>query len=176
MPYLLAESVGASQPESWIDISADTAVTTDADLWLVAFWQARATGPQMGEDREAPIDRRTYFGSPTVRWFAYNSGDVMARLRIDGQTGVSEVTPTGLTRLEVTPNPFRHTAMVSLRHGSTRSLEVRDATGRHVRELRPANPALRSGTDATRMGNGCRPEPISSRRESAPGARSCKCC
>jgi hypothetical protein len=137
-PYLLAESVGASQPETWIDISADTSVTTDVDVWLVAFWQARATGPQMGEDRDAPIDRRSYFGSPTVRWFAYNSGDVMARLRIDGQVGIREVTPTGLTRLEVIPNPFRRTAMVFLRHGSTRSLQVRDATGRRVRELRPS--------------------------------------
>jgi hypothetical protein len=138
MPYLLAESVGASQPQSWIEVPADTTVTTAEDVWLVAFWQARATSPQMGEDRDAPIDRRTYFGSPTVRWFAYNSGDVMARLRIDGQVGIAEIRPVSLPRLEVTPNPFRRTAMVSYRYGSTQSLEVLDATGRRVRELRPS--------------------------------------
>jgi hypothetical protein len=147
MPYLLAESVGASQPESWIDISADTQVTTDVDLWLVAFWQARATGPQMGEDREAPIDHRSYFGSPTVRWFAYNSGDVMARLLIDGQTGISEVAPAGLTRLEVTPNPFRRAVTIVSRGGSSQTLKIRDITGRCVRELRPMGLALLSAEE-----------------------------
>ncbi len=137
MPYLLAESAGASQPETWIDIAADTLVTADVDLWLVAFWQARATGPQMGEDREAPIDRRSYFGSPTVRWFAYNSGDVMARLRVDGQVGISEVKPAGLPRLEVSPNPFRRTTMVSFEQGTaSRVLQIRDVTGRRVRDIR----------------------------------------
>ena len=142
-PYLLAESVGASQPESWIDIAADTSVTTDVDLWLVAFWQARATGPQIGEDREAPIDRRSYFGSPTVRWFAYNSGDVMARLRIDGQVGITEIRPVGLPRLEVTPNPFRRATVFCLKCGTPPGLlQIRDATGRRVRELE----LLESGT------------------------------
>jgi hypothetical protein len=136
MPYLLAESVGASQPQAWIEVPADTSVTTDVDICLVAFWQARATGPQMGEDRETPIDRRSYFGSPTVRWFAYNSGDVMARLRIDGRVGITELRPVGLPRLEVTPNPFRRTTLVSYRHGTSGSLQIRDATGRRVRELR----------------------------------------
>jgi hypothetical protein len=149
-PYLLAESVGASQPETWINIAADTSVTTDVDLWLVAFWQARATGPQMGEDRETPIDRRSYFGSPTVRWFAYNSGDVMARLRIDGRVGITEIRPVGLPRLEVTPNPFRRTAMVCLRHGTSwGDLQIRDATGRRVRDLRlsESGTALWDGRD-----------------------------
>jgi hypothetical protein len=137
MPYLLAESIGADQPQSWIDITADTLVASDVDLWLVAFWQARATAPQMGEDRGAPIDRRTYFGSPTVRWFAYNSGDVMARLRIDGQVGITEIRPVGLPRLEVTPNPFRRTTTVCFKHGTPQCLlEVRDVTGRRMRELR----------------------------------------
>jgi hypothetical protein len=136
-PYLLAESVGASQPETWIDIAADTSVTTDVDLWLVAFWQARATGPQIGEDRETPIDRRSYFGSPSVRWFAYNSGDVMARLQIDGRVGITELRPVGVSRLEVTPNPFRRSMLICLKNETTRSLlQIRDATGRRVRELR----------------------------------------
>jgi hypothetical protein len=150
MPYMRAESVGASHPESWIDFAADTSVTTDVDLWLVAFWQARATGPQMGEDRETPIDRRSYFGSPTVRWFAYNSGDVMARLRIDGRVGITEIRPVGLPRLEVTPNPFRRTAMVCLRHGTSwGDLQIRDATGRRVRDLRlsESGTALWDGRD-----------------------------
>jgi hypothetical protein len=146
-PYLLAESVGASQPQTWIDVAADTSVTTDVDLWLVAFWQARATGPQIGEDREAPIDHRTYFGSPTVRWFAYNSGDVMARLRIDGQVGITEIRPVSLPRLEVTPNPFRRTVTIVSRGGSSQTLKIRDITGRCVRELWPMGLALLSAEE-----------------------------
>ncbi|MBM3332402.1 hypothetical protein FJY68_11245 [candidate division WOR-3 bacterium] len=136
-PYLLADSVGASQPQSWIDITADTLLNTDVDLWLVAFWQARAVSPQIGEDRETPIDRRSYFGSPTVRWFAYNSGDVMARLRIDGQVGITEFRSVRMPRLEVTPNPFRRALTVCLTRGtSSGGLQIRDATGRRVRDIR----------------------------------------
>lgn len=135
-PYLLAESVGASQPQSWIDVMADTLLNTDADLWLVAFWQARAVSPQIGEDRETPIDRRSYFGSPTVRWFAYNSGDVMARLRIDGKVGIAEVRPVDLPRLEVSPNPFRRTVTLCMKHGtSSAELRIRDVAGRWVRDV-----------------------------------------
>ena len=137
-PYLLAESVAASQPESWLDVAADTIVTTAEDVWLVAFWQKQATGPRIGEDVDAPVDRRSYFGSPTVRWFAYNSGDVMARLVIDGQVGISEVEPVGLTRLAASPNPFSRATMLCLK-GWARSqsvLQVRDIAGRRVRELR----------------------------------------
>jgi hypothetical protein len=137
IPYLLAESVAASQPETWIDVAADTLVTTAEDVWLLAFWQQRATEPRIGEDQDAPIDHRTYFGSPTVRWFTYNSGDLLARLRIDGQTGITELRPVGLPRLEASPNPFRRTTTVSLGHGTSRGLlQIRDATGRRVRELR----------------------------------------
>jgi hypothetical protein len=148
-PYLLAESVAADMPGTWIDVPADTELTTDQDVWLVAFWPASATGPRIGEDRSVPIDNRSYFGSPTVRWFAYSSGDVMARLLIDGRLGIAEVRPVDVPRLEVIPNPFRRTAMVFLRHGSTRSLQVRDATGRRVRELRlsEAGSAVWDGRD-----------------------------
>ena len=137
-PYVLAESVGADLPESWIDIAADTLVTTAADVWLVAFWQARATSPQIGEDKDGPIDRRSYFGSPTVRWFAYNSGDVMARLVIDGQVGISEVEPVGLTRPAASPNPFSRATVLCLKGWapSQSVLQVRDVAGRCVRELR----------------------------------------
>jgi len=139
-PYLLAESVAASQPETWIDVATDTQVATSDDVWLLAFWQQRATEPKIGEDQGAPIDHRTYFGSPTVRWFAYNSGDLLARLRIDGLTGITEDggrrTEDG-RRLVVSPNPFSGTA-VFLLDGSAPSrslLQVRDVTGRRVREL-----------------------------------------
>lgn len=136
-PYLLAESVAASQPETWIDVAADTLVTTAEDVWLVAFWQQRATEPRIGEDADAPIDHRTYFGSPTVRWFVYNSGDLLARLRIDGQTGISELGSVGLPRLVVSPNPFRRTTTVCLGDWTaSRLLQIRDATGRRVRDLR----------------------------------------
>ncbi len=136
-PYLLAESVAASQPETWIEVAADTQVTTAEDVWLVAFWQQRATEPRIGEDADAPIDHRTYFGSPTVRWFVYNSGDLLARLRIDGQTGISELEPVGLPRLEVSPNPFRRTTTVCLTDWTAgRFLQIRDVTGRRVCDLR----------------------------------------
>lgn len=136
-PYLLAESVAASRPETWIEVAADTLVTTAEDVWLLAFWQERATEPRIGEDQDAPIDRRTYFGSPTVRWFAYNSGDLMARLRIDGQVGITEIRPVSLPRFEATPNPFRHTTTVCLKDWTSRCLlQIRDATGRRVRDLR----------------------------------------
>jgi len=139
-PYLLAESVAASQPETWIEVAADTQLTTTDDLWLLAFWQQRATSPRIGEDRDPPIDGRSYFGSPTVRWFAYASGDLLARLRIDGRTGISELEPVGLPpRLVVSPNPFSRTTTlcVTSRAESRSSLLIRDATGRRVRELQP---------------------------------------
>lgn len=137
-PYLLAESVAASQPESWLDVAADTIVATAEDAWLVAFWQKSATGPRIGEDVAAPVDRRSYFGSPTVRWFVYNSGDVMARLVIDGQAGISEVEPVGLTRVVASPNPFSRVTMLCLEGWvpSQSVLQVRDIAGRSVRELR----------------------------------------
>ena len=136
-PYLLAESVAADMPGTWIDVPADTQLVTDQDVWLVAFWPAQATGPRIGEDRDVPIDNRSYFGSPTVRWFAYASGDVMARLRIDGRTGITELGRVDLPRLSVSPNPFRRTTVVSFRQGTGQGLlQVRDVTGRCVRELK----------------------------------------
>ncbi len=146
-PYLVAESVAAGRPETWLEVPADTHVTSDGDVWLLAFWQARATGPRIGEDRSVPVDSRSYFGSPTVRWFAYSTGDVMARLLIDGRTGISEVTPTDLARLEVTPNPFRRTVTIVSRGGSSQTLKIRDITGRCVRELRPMGLALLSAEE-----------------------------
>jgi hypothetical protein len=136
-PYLVAESVAADMPGTWIDVPADTQVVSDEDIWLLAFWQARATGPRIGEDRSVPIDNRTYFGSPTVRWFTYASGDVMARLLVDGRTGISEAGPVDLPRLTVSPNPFSRRAVLRVK-GSTplqSSLVVRDVTGRRVCNL-----------------------------------------
>ncbi len=137
-PYLLADSVAASQPDTWLEVAADTQVATNEDIWLLAFWQQHATGPRIGEDRSVPIDNRTYFGSPTVRWFAYSIGDLMARLRIDGGTGISEIGEVSLPRLAVSPNPFSRTTLLCLKGlvPSRSLLQVRDATGRLVRELR----------------------------------------
>jgi hypothetical protein len=133
---VLAESVAAGQPESWIEVPADTQVTTDEDLWLLAFWPARATGPRIGEDRDVPIDNRSYFGSPTVRWFAYTGGDVMARLLVDGRTGITELGRADLPRLTVSPNPFRRTIAICCGPGTHPDvLAIRDAAGRCVREL-----------------------------------------
>jgi hypothetical protein len=137
-PYLMAESVAASEPGTWLEVAADTQVVTAEDLWLVAFWPRRATGPRIGEDRDAPIDGRTYFGSPTVRWFPYADGDILARLRIDGRTGISELGVFDLPRLVVGPNPFSRTTVLCLKGRVTPGLllQIRDATGRRVRELR----------------------------------------
>jgi hypothetical protein len=150
-PYLLAESVAAGQPETWIEVVADTQLTTTDDLWLLAFWQQRATSPRIGEDRDVPIDGRTYFGSPTVRWFAYASGDLLARLRVDGHTGIRELGPLDLSRLAVSPNPFSRTTTLSFkdRAESRFRLRIRDAAGRRVRELRPsgAGTAVWDGRD-----------------------------
>ncbi|MBN2466364.1 hypothetical protein JXD38_12160 [candidate division WOR-3 bacterium] len=150
-PYLVAESVAAGQPESWLEVPADTQVVSEEDVWLLAFWQARATGPRIGEDRSVPVDNRSYFGSPTVRWFTYTTGDVMARLVVDGRTGISEVRPVELPRLTVSPNPFSRKAVLCLK-GSLPfqpSLVVRDVTGRRVRALRltDAGEAVWDGRD-----------------------------
>jgi len=136
-PYLLAESVAAGQPETWLEVAADTMVTATEDLWLVAFWQQRATEPRIGEDGDAPIDRRSYFGSPTVRWFAYNSGDLLARLRIDGRTGITELPPARVDRFSARPNPFRTRTNVTLvpPAGGSVVITVFDALGQRVRML-----------------------------------------
>jgi hypothetical protein len=61
----------------------------------------------------------------------------MARLWIDGQVGISELGPVGLPRVVVSPNPFRRTTTVWLADGTAGGfLQVRDATGRRVRDLR----------------------------------------
>jgi len=136
-PYLLAETVAAGQPESWLEVPADTQVTTDDDVWLLAFWPARSTGPRIGEDRSVPVDSRSYFGSPTVRWYAYSGGDVMARLLIDGRTGIAELGRIDLPRLTVSPNPFSRATVVCLKGlmPPRSTLQILDVTGRRVREL-----------------------------------------
>jgi hypothetical protein len=137
-PYVQVESVAAGQPESWLVVPADTLITSPEDLWLVAFWPRRAAGPRIGEDRSAPIDGRSYFGSPTVRWLPYAYGDIMVRLAIDGRSGVGEPGSVGLPRLVVGPNPFSRTAVLYLegRVMPNLLLQIRDATGRRVCELR----------------------------------------
>jgi len=157
-PYLVAESVAAGRPETWLEVPADTQVTSDEDVWLLAFWQARATGPRIGEDRSVPIDNRSYFGSPTVRWFAYSTGDVMARLVIDGRTGISETGPVELPRLVASPNPFSRKAVLCLKGAVSlrSSLVVRDVAGRRVRDLQlsDAGEAVWDGRDQS---GGCLP-------------------
>ncbi|HTW92953.1 MAG TPA: nidogen-like domain-containing protein [bacterium] len=136
-PYVLVDSVAASQPDTWLEVAADTEVATGGDVWLLAFWQPHATEPQIGEDRHPPIDGRSYFGSPTASWFTYSSGDIMARLRIDGRTGISEIGRVELPRLSVSPNPFSRATVVCLRGlVSPRStVRILDVTGRSIRDL-----------------------------------------
>jgi len=110
-------------------------------MWLVAFWPRRAAGPRIGEDRNLPVDGRTYYGSPTVRWFSYPDGDLLARLVIDGRTGICEVGPAGLEYLAASPNPFRVRTVISLPASRIQGAEeprirVYDASGRCVKNLR----------------------------------------
>ncbi len=136
-PYLLAESVAASQPQTWLEVPADVPVSSSDDLWLVAFWPRRAAGPVIGEDRSRPVDGRSYYGSPTVRWFSYSDGDLLARLRIDGRTGIGETAPSRAVPFSVCPNPFRTKTVVSMPATAPglASITVLDVGGRVVRTL-----------------------------------------
>jgi len=75
----------------------------------------------------------------------------MARLRIDGRTGIAELGRVELPRLSVSPNPFGRATVVRLMGvAATGSLvRVSDATGRRVRELRlsPSGEAVWDGRD-----------------------------
>jgi len=148
--YLQAESVAAGQPESWLSIPSDTLVAPDGDLWLVAFWPRRAAGPRIGEDRDLPIDGRSYYGSPTVRWFSCPDGDLLARLLIDGRTGVSELELAGIDLPGAHPNPFRSHTAVRLAAAGRGDVAVYDAGGREVRRLLAVDgTAIWDGRDAS---------------------------
>jgi hypothetical protein len=132
-PFFSAESVRANRSDMWLELSLDTAVSTGDDIWLVAFWPRRATGPAIGEDRDRPIDGRSYYGSPTVRWIAYAGGDLLMRLEIDGRTGIAEAGPSGTHRgIFAGPNPARGTISLA---GETAEFRVFDVNGRLVRRL-----------------------------------------
>lgn len=138
-PYLSAESVRANLPDTWLEVAADTDVARTGDLWLVAFWPRSATGPRIGDDQDEPIDGRSYFGSPTLRWFSDTTGDLMARLMIDGRTGIAEAhTPDALCpTLYAAPNPFRTRTAISLQltADSPAGVTIFDCSGRPVRSF-----------------------------------------
>ena len=133
-PYFEAESVAASQPETWLEVPSDTLLSSSGDLWLVAFWPRRAPGPRIGDDQTMPIDKRSYFGSPSIRWISYNDGDIMARLKVDGRTGITELEPAKKLH-SLLPNPFRHKLHLSITGCRKQRISgvIYDASGRMVR-------------------------------------------
>ncbi len=150
-PFVEAESVAATQPEAWLELGADTLMSSRDDLWLVAFWPRAADGPMIGDDRTPVIEQRSYFGSTTVGWIPHRDGDLVARLRIEGLTGIAELRPVGKMRLDLSPNPFRANLAVRLA-GCTGDVTGRvcDAAGRVKREF-----AVRvSGRSATWVWDG----------------------
>jgi len=137
-PYLHAESVSTSNPEQWLELDSDTLILSAGDLWLVAFWPRSALGPKIGEDRDLPIIGRSWFGSPTVRWFSYSAGDLLMRLKVDGRSAVAEPGPTRAERALACPNPFRRTTMVRFSAGPASGsgvFRVFDAVGSLIRSL-----------------------------------------
>ncbi len=136
-PYCEAESVRAAEPETWLDVPFDTLLGPEGDLWLVAFWPRSASGPAIGEDRTAPVDSASWFGSASIRWLPLASGDLMARLAVNLGTGIRELEPASLRRVGVYPNPFRGAVTIRLPGawaGGVRVI-VRDVAGRVVRTL-----------------------------------------
>jgi hypothetical protein len=144
-PYFEADSVGASEPESWLELDCDTALTRDGDIWLVAFWPRRATGPRIGEDRSAPLDGRSYFGSSLTGWIQHTAGDVIARLVIDGRLGIEERPKLDAPRRTPGATVVRGVLFWGLGHNPNSSKGIGlcpapvllDAVGRKVMHLRP---------------------------------------
>jgi len=135
--YFQAESVAATQPRTWLQLSMDTLVSSSGDIWLVAFWPGRVTGPQVGDDRSRPIDRRAYFGTPRVGWLAYNTGDLLMRLGIDASAGVAEQEPAARKAIRVSPNPFSRFVRFSGPKGF--GIEIFDIGGRRLACLQGQN-------------------------------------
>ena len=135
-PFFTYDSVGTKYPETWLDVTADTVIDSFSEVWLVAFWYRGATGPTIGEDRSLPVDGRTSFGSPTVGWLPYSTGDVLVRLRVDGRSGIEDLPPQAGVTVAAGPNPFR--GSTTLRCAGAASLQVHDVAGRVVRVLNPS--------------------------------------
>lgn len=154
-PYFQAESVRVVQPETWLELKIDTVINVAGDLWLVAFWPKRATGPKIGEDRSPPIDQRSFFGSPQVGWVSYLDGDLMFRLRITGRIGIKETHSLVPVVVQVQPNICRGRLVIKV-YGRISGMpgKIRDVTGRVVRRFRA--PASERG--AWWVWNGCNEE------------------
>jgi hypothetical protein len=132
--WLRAESVAAAAPGTWLEVQADTMLTSASDWWLLAFWPRGATGPRIGQDLTQPVDGRSYFGSPTLRWFPVTAGDLQMRLRIDGGAGVTELEPVRPRQFRADPNPFtRQVAFTGLERFS---VAVHAVDGRRLAHLR----------------------------------------
>jgi hypothetical protein len=130
-----ADSVRADTPGSWLELPAASGGNENPDIWLVAFWPRHATGPAIGEDRSAPIDGRSWYGSPTVRWFNYTTGDLMMRLSLVKLNGVEEAA----TVAQIAPPPATVVRGVLRTAVSRQQTEYRgkllDVTGRSVLDL-----------------------------------------
>ncbi|MEO0069001.1 MAG: nidogen-like domain-containing protein [candidate division WOR-3 bacterium] len=135
-PYFQADSVrGASS--NWRVLKTKTVISGERDLWLVAFWPRRATGPKIGEDRSLPIDRRSLFGSPQVGWVAYSDGDLMMRLRITGKIGIKEMQSVTPPIVQIQPNVCRGWLVIKVLGGKGELAgKIRDVTGRVIRQFR----------------------------------------
>lgn len=135
-PYFQADSVRGAFA-TWRVLKTDTVISGERDLWLVAFWPRRATGPKIGEDRSLPIDQRSLFGSPQVGWVAYNDGDLMMRLRITGKIGIEETQSLTPPRIQIQPNVCRGRLVIKIFGGKSELAgKIRDVTGRVVRQFR----------------------------------------
>ena len=142
-PLFEADSVGVATPASWLEVPAGLSVYV-RDIWIVAFWPRHATGPAIGEDRSDPIDERSWFGSPTVRWFNYTTGDLMMRLDVayptpgveDAAAAARPAPPTATVVRAVLNMPSGHDPNSPDGIGSC-PCGLYDANGRRVVTLRP---------------------------------------
>jgi len=137
-PYFTADSVGVTEPETWLELGCDTAVTREGDIWLVAFWPRRATGPQIGDDRSEPLDGRSYFGSSLTGWIRHTAGDLLARLVVDGRLGVGEAGAPNVNRPVPGATIVRGEVWIEDRVPETGyRAELLDISGRKVMALVP---------------------------------------
>ena len=138
MPFFESDTVHAAAPDTWLALDADTLIQGEQDLWMVAFWPRGAQGPAVGDDRTAPTDGFSWFGSPTVAWIPHRDGDLMMRLRVRGDVGIEELEPVRVPGVTVAPNPARGAnaavRVQGVRGGRVR-VTVRDVSGRVVRDM-----------------------------------------
>jgi len=153
-PYYEAESAAAALPGSWLAFDADTVVRSAGDVWLVVFWPRAADGPAIGDDSSPPVDGRSCFGPPAVRWLPHEEGDLLMRLRIEPTGGITGPRAPARADLRLAPNPARGRVVLRLAAPcpSRTAGRVFDPCGRMVHrfELEPGTETWEwDGTDAS---------------------------